>query len=206
MKSIDFKSPSFDLLADLGETAIDELLSNDVIKDIPILGTAINLARTVIGLRERAFLNKLRLFVQSLPHQSDDERSKLCSAIANDCDSRDKVGEAIFSTLEQADSTVKVQYIGLVFAAFLREYISDRELRELCYSIRITQVDDLVEFIESESPRERLLREMVHTGLVGVRYPPVPVTHSGTLEVKPIFGLTKNGYILRNVVQEAMIG
>lgn len=206
MKSIDFKSPSFDLLADLGETAIDELLSNDVIKDIPILGTAVNLARTVIGLRERAFLNKLRLFVESLPQQSDDERSKLGSAIAKDRDSRAKVGEAIFSTLEQADSTVKVQYVGLVFAAFLREHISDRELRELCHSIRTTQVDDLVEFIESESPHERLLREMAHTGLVGVRYPPVPVTHSGTLEVKPIFGLTKNGGILRNVVREATIG
>jgi hypothetical protein len=57
MKSIDLKSPSFDLLADLGETAIDELLSHDAIKDIPILDAAVNLARTGIGLRERAFLN-----------------------------------------------------------------------------------------------------------------------------------------------------
>jgi hypothetical protein len=48
----------------------------------------------------------------------------LVSAIAKDCKSRAKIGEAIFSTLKEADSTVKVQYGGLVLLHFSEKILA----------------------------------------------------------------------------------
>ena len=195
-------SSNIDLLADLGEVALDQLLENQVLKEIPILGSAVNIARAGIGIRERAFLNKIQIFVSMLPEQSEEDKQRMILELNKDSKSRVRFGEAVFSTIEQSASSAKVEYVAIVFSAFIKGEISSRELRELCHSINVTQTDDLLEFAEEKHLNERMMRELVHTGLTDVRYPTEVPTTPGSINVKPEFGITKNGNILRNLVME----
>lgn len=199
---MDINSSKIDLLADLGEVAIDQLMTNEIIKEIPILGSAVNIARAGIGIREKAFLNKLRIFIELLPQQSDEERKKFSEEVDKDSTSRIKFGEAVLTTIEQSDSSAKVEYVAIIFSSFVKFEISARELREMCHSINIAQVDDLVAFTEADKPTERQIRDLIHTGLTATRYPPVEVTFSGSIDVKPEFGITKIGGILRNLIKQ----
>lgn len=195
-------SSSIDLLADLGEVALDQLLENQVLKEIPILGSAVSIARAGIGIRERAFLNKIKLFISMLPEQSEEDKERLIVELDKDSKSRIKLGEAVLSTIEQSDSSAKVEYVAVVFSAFVKGKISSRELRELCHSINVTQADDLLEFAESDHLSEQRMRELVHTGLTDVIYPSEVPTTPGSINVKPTFEITKNGNILRKLVME----
>lgn len=199
---MDKNSSSIDLLANLGEVALDQLLENPVLKEIPILGSAVSIARAGIGIREQAFLNKIKLFIDMLPEQSEEDKERLVEALDKDSRSRIKFGEVVLSTIEQSDSSAKVEYVAIVFSAFLMGEISSRELRQLCHSINVTQADDLLEFAESDHLGEQKMRELVHTGLTDVIYPSTVPNTVGSINVKPTFEITKNGNILRQLVAE----
>lgn len=48
-----------DFLADNSEAILDSLLENEVIKEIPILGSSLKIIRGIQSLRDRAYLNKI---------------------------------------------------------------------------------------------------------------------------------------------------
>lgn len=189
------KDIGLDLLADLGETALGLVTSNEVLKEIPILSTAVGLARLGKNFRERAFLNMIATFLRNLPEQTTERRKRLAEEARLDSKRRLKYGEALFTTLEQADSTVKAEYAALVFSAFVDGEISDRELRGLCHGIRVAQVDELVEFAEGDT-KPMNMEHLAHTGLAGTRYPQMKFDGN----TKPEFAYTKIGGILRELL------
>lgn len=199
---MDIDSSSTDLLADLGEVVLDQLSNNEVVREIPILGIAVNIARAGIGIRERVFLNKINLFVNRLPEQSKEDRARLITELHHDSKSRVKFGEAVLSTIEQSDSSAKVEYVAIVFSAFVKGRVSSRELRELCHSINVTQSDNLLDFAESEQVSELMIKELVHTGLTNVTYPTSVPTTPGAIHIQPTFEITQIGQLLRELVME----
>jgi hypothetical protein len=52
--------------SDLAETFTDTLLNDGILKDIPILGTIIGLAKASISLNERLLIKKLIYFLSEL--------------------------------------------------------------------------------------------------------------------------------------------
>lgn len=194
------ESSKIDLLADLGEVVLDQLLENQVLKEVPILSSAVNVARAGVGIRERSFLNKINLFISMLPEQSEEDKERLMIEIDKDSKSRIRFGEAVLSTIEKSDSSAKVEYVAIAFSAFVKGKILSRELRELSHSINVTQTDDLLDFTESDQLSEQRMRELVHTGLTNVIYPSEVPTTPGSINIKPTFEITKNGNILRKLV------
>jgi hypothetical protein len=200
---MNIESAKFDILADIGESALDQIIENDFLKEIPVLGTAVNIARLGYQLRERAFINKVSAFLSHLPKHTQETQKILLQEIEKDSKRRLKFGEALFFTLEQADSLVKAEYAAIVFTSFIRGEISDRELRALCHSIRVTQSDELIEFSESKTLRQKLLRDLSHTGLVSARFSSRKLNEKHEVATKPQYGFTKNGGILRNLLSKA---
>ena len=48
---------------DFGEIAIDAFMNDGIWKDIPVISTAVNIAKIGATFRDRAFLNKLHDFL-----------------------------------------------------------------------------------------------------------------------------------------------
>jgi hypothetical protein len=158
-----------DLLADNTEVAIDTLLGNEVIKEIPILGSSIKIIRGIQSLRDRAYLNKVKLFIEKVGQINEDQKQRIISESKKSEKSRAKFGDSIFTTIEQSDSTVKMEYLAIAFEAFLNKDFEESDLRLICHIIRYTFSDDLIDLVEYENPNTDL-KHVVSTGLAEVFY------------------------------------
>ncbi len=78
---------------------------------------------------------------------------------------RSKFGNALFSSIEQSDSRVKIRYIANAFEAFLNTDIQEHELRMICHIIHNTFMDELIEVIETDNHQVDL-KYVVSSGLV----------------------------------------
>ena len=76
-----------------------------------------------------------------------------------------KFGESLYTTIEQADSLTKIQYLAVAFEAFLNKDINHKELRHLCHAINRCFIDDLVEIVEAKSPKNDVIKANLATGL-----------------------------------------
>lgn len=155
-----------DIIADFGEIGLDAITENEVIREIPILGTAVSLARAGASIRDKLFLTKIKRFIDHISETTPEQRNKLVEESRKDESRRARVGEAVFTTLEQSDSVAKVDYVSSAFEAFLNNDISDSDLRMMCFAIRLTFIDDLVDFVESPTqPTMALLKYLEAFGL-----------------------------------------
>jgi hypothetical protein len=161
-----------DLLAENTEVAIDTLLDNVVIKEIPILGSSIKIIRGIQSLGERAYLNKVKLFVEKLGEINDFQKQRIISESKQNANSRAKLGDAIFTTIEQSDSTVKIEYMAIAFEAFLNNDLEESDLTLICHIIKNTFSDELIDIVENEIPTTDL-KYVVSTGLAEAIYEPL---------------------------------
>ena len=62
--------------ASLAEIGLDTLLDDGILRDIPLIGTLIGIAKSAVNIRDRLFIAKLRQFLNELhdvPHETRDE-------------------------------------------------------------------------------------------------------------------------------------
>lgn len=181
-----------DLLADNSEAILDSLMENEVIKEIPILGSSLKIIRGIQSLRDRAYLNKIKLFLEKIGEINDDQKKIIINDSKKNEKSRTKFGDAIFTTIEQSDSTVKVEYIAVAFEAYINGEINESDLRLICHVINNTFSDELIDIIENEKPIGDL-KYVVSSGLAETQYK--ELTFDGNSE--PDYILSKSAEQLR---------
>ncbi len=140
------------ILTDGGEIIIDSLLQNELVREIPIFGTSLNMIQEVQSLRDKSYLNKIKVFVENVGGLSEKQKVKLISESRKDKKRRAKFGDALFTSIEQSDSLVKIEYLAASFEAFLNNDIDDSELRQICHAIKNIFLDDLIEIVETKNP------------------------------------------------------
>ena len=158
-----------DLLSDNSEILLDSLINNEILKEIPVLGSSLKIIRGVMNVRDKAYLNKIEAFIECIGEISEENKLKLISKSKEDQQSRVKFGDAIFTTIEQSDSLVKVEYLAIAFEAFLNEDFGESSLRLICHIIRNSFTDDLIYIIENENPRGSL-EHLVASGLAEMEF------------------------------------
>lgn len=176
-----------DLLADNSEAVLDLLMNNEVIKEIPILGSSLKIIRGIQSLRDRAYLNKIKIFLEKIGEINDAQKKILITDSKQNEKSRTKFGDAIFTTIEQSDSTVKVEYIAIGFEAYLNGEINESDLRLICHVLNNTFSDELIDIIENEKPIGDL-KNVVSSGLAETKY--TELTFDGNSEPDYILSLT----------------
>lgn len=186
-----------DVLADIGEAALDAVTENEVIREIPILGTAVGIARAASSIRDRVFLNKVRHFLKNVDEIGEDQRARFQETLGSNPEARSKTGEAVFYIFEQGDSMKKVEYAALAFRAFLDGQLPYDELSIMCYAIRQAYTGDLECFVESEqiASSKYNLRFLVPSGLAEASYQ--FVSAGGSLE--PDYDVSDTGKALRDI-------
>lgn len=181
-----------DFLADNSEVFIDSLIENEIIKEIPILGSSLKIIRGIQGLRDRAYLNKIKLFLEKIGEINGEQKKVIINDSKKNEKSRTKFGDAIFTTIEQSDSTVKVEYLAIAFEAYVNEEINESDLRLICHVINNTFSDELIDIIENEKPIGDL-KNVVSSGLAETKYR--EMTFDGNSE--PDYILSKTAEQLR---------
>ena len=184
------------ILAENAEIVLDSLIQNDVLKEIPIIGTSLNLYRGVQSIRDAAYLNKVKIFIESVGRVSEQQKKRLIEESKKDEKRRAKFGDALFTAIEQSDSRIKLEYLGVAFEAFLNDDFPQEDLRLICHIIHSSFSDELEDVIENEHPQFEL-KYLVPTGLAEVEYPNVTFdmdTTGPTYELSAIANMLRKAW------------
>jgi len=163
--------------SELLEFAIDQILEDGLLKDFPLVGTAIKLATVGKSIRDRLFLAKLQRFLVALPKIDPTKREKFQKQVQDDKEFRNRVGETLLLVIERLDSLEKPEMLAKAFAYFVRGKISESDFRRLASAIDLAFVDDL-KFLAPQFKRYHndRLAPLVRAGLAEI----TPLIREGT--------------------------
>ncbi|MFK5981841.1 MAG: hypothetical protein QM499_02920 [Flavobacteriaceae bacterium] len=181
------------ILEESGELILDSLIENELLKEIPVIGTSVKIIRAVKSIRDTAYLNKVKTFVEQLGEINDAQRKRLVEESKKDIKRRVKFGNALFTTIEQSESLIKVQYSAIAFEAFLNEDFEESDLRLICHIIRNSFTDELIDIVENDIPKTDL-KFVVPSGLAENVYVPLLASGYGN---EPEYNLTISAKQLR---------
>ncbi|MDM3856490.1 MAG: hypothetical protein PT120_16755, partial [Aphanizomenon gracile PMC649.10] len=74
MKDSEIMSKLLELLADFGEVALDVTLEEGLLKDIPVIGSAIKIATITKNIPNQLFLSKMKRFLQKIDKISQEDK------------------------------------------------------------------------------------------------------------------------------------
>lgn len=137
-------SGGLDLLAETGEFALDNILQEGLLHDIPLLGTVIKLVQAGLGLKGYLFMRKLSKFAKvARTGTSDEERIKFSSLLEADSSYRKRVGESLLIFLERLDDLDKPELLAHAYSSLVKGEIEFTEFRRLAFAIDRCFTSDL---------------------------------------------------------------
>ena len=114
------KAGTDDLVGDYAELAIDQLLKEGVLRELPGVATVLGLIRTYRAARDYIFFKKIKKFAESMEKISDEKRQKFASQMDENPEYREKVTDALLLLLDQLDDLEKSVLLARAFTAFVR--------------------------------------------------------------------------------------
>jgi hypothetical protein len=125
------------------EALFDALTDSEVLKEFPVLGTAVKLFRSGQAARAAMFASKLEKFVFETERCSPKAAKKIRDKVAKSPADAEKIGKAIAYVIERASEDEKPRLVGRLFAGFLSGRVNSAELRRLLFAIDTAFIDDL---------------------------------------------------------------
>jgi hypothetical protein len=121
LASIRHSSHTADLADKLGEVALDSVLSDGVVKNIPVIGTAITLFRAGNDIAAYFFAKKVIAFLAEVEATSKDERRAFIEDHCNDANGgTDHIGEITLMLLEKIDHPALARLLGRAFTLMIK--------------------------------------------------------------------------------------
>jgi len=159
--------PLLESIFENAEAIFDATSNADVLKEIPLVATAVNLLRAADTIKEKLFAAKIYQFLQELDRISPSDIEKMRKKIADSSQESEKVGNTLLMVLDKVSDLDKPKLLGQLFIAYLDNVISADELRRLVHAVDVAFVDDLLELIRSSSsdPLGSHLEFLVSSGL-----------------------------------------
>ncbi|MDZ8236233.1 MAG: hypothetical protein RMZ69_03500 [Nostoc sp. ChiQUE01a] len=163
MKNSEISSQTSDILADLGEVALDSLIEG-IVKDIPVLGSAVKIAKLSKTITDQIFLLKVKNFLLGLENISPEEKQIFFSKLNNNSEEKSKVGECLVLIINRLDDLEKAQILAELFLKLIKEKINLETFRRLASAIDIAFIEDLKTLIGG-SRDSGYLSNLIRSGL-----------------------------------------
>lgn len=199
------------ITTDLGEIGLDSILEDGVLKDIPILGTIVNIGKSSLNIKDRLFTKKIIYFLSEIENINSLDRNKIISKIDKSEKYNIKVGEKILYILDNCDDHDKAKYIGRFFKILIQETIDYEEFLRFCSVIESVFLEDFKYFLNANNKQfeNELLagddindreRHLANVGLIYINNSTIRIEEEGDIEVRnvarggnPIISHTKVG-------------
>lgn len=129
------------------EVIADSLIENEVIKSIPVVGTALKVISGSLDLRDKIFISKIQRFISEIESISKEEKFKFNHKITSDSDSMASAGETALLVLDKLSDMKKAEILGFYLSCFLRGLMNQYQFRRIAVAIDLAFIDDLEEFL-----------------------------------------------------------
>ncbi len=130
------------------EAIVDSLVESEIIKSIPVVGTALKVISGSLDLRDKIFLSKVQRFIQEIEAISKDEKLKFKQNVTSDKESMTSVGEASLLILDKLSDLKKAELLGFYFSCFLSGHLDQYQFRRIASAIDMAFIDDIEKFLE----------------------------------------------------------
>lgn len=160
-----------DTVYDILELALDSSLHDGLLKDIPFVGTVMNICNAALTIKDRLLMQKVAHFLLSLQDISDERRKEFVDGLERD-DQRRTVGEKLILILDRQDDLEKAELIGEVFRHYVVKKIEKDVFEMLCHSITLSfpnVLDELWEYKEGFGSQDlSRARALTNSGLAEI--------------------------------------
>ena len=132
-----------DVLEELSEVELDRLLNNEIVKDIPVISTAVNICKGIMGIRERAYLKRLQQFINAMNQgiATSDKVEYYKKRLTNK-KQRNKELEYILLLIDRYLQIDKTIFLAKLYLAYLDETIKWDEFVTLSEIIDMIMPED----------------------------------------------------------------
>lgn len=163
---------------DVAEIAIDSVLSDGLLKDLPIVGTLVSLSKLGANIHDKLFLKKILSFLYGLKDVSAEDRSKIIKEIDESKKYRIKVGEKLLYIIDKCDDYEISELVSVVFKYFIEGNISYKEFLKASIVLNNLTINDFKWFIEKgQSYHFDLddINDLIGSGLFDLHYEQIDV-------------------------------
>lgn len=141
------KSDLSEIGLDAGELALDLLLKEGILREIPVLKTFVSIAKGGLAIKDYIFLKKLIRFLYHLKDLSIEDRQQFTDK-AKTKEQRQQLGENLLILLDRYDHLEKVQILAQLFLAYLGDVINLDKFLRFSSSVDRTYIGDLRELLK----------------------------------------------------------
>jgi len=163
------------LIVDITEPLLDQLLQEGLLRDIPVVGSLVNLAKAGVDVANYLFLQKTIRFLYHLKDIPEEERRRFIDQLDTDEKFKRRVGENLFLLLHRLDDMQKPELLGHIFRAFVVgniDYVAYQKLSTAVDRIKVYSIPYLLEFYSDqptpESSDDETLQDLAFCGLVNI--------------------------------------
>lgn len=195
---------NLEFIGNLGEIAIDAVLDEGLLKDVPVIGSLVGLSKTIRNVYDYMFAKKLIAFLFRVKECDRKERAKAIQKWSKDSKYRIHVGETLIGMIQRCDDTIKAKWLSMLFYEMVLKRDESRLFMRAEKIISSLSVMDVQEFIDMHPEKAFSLRESdcepyVGSGLYKNAEVDTPV--DGTVDLtNRVCKVTEAGYWIYNVL------
>lgn len=135
---------------DVAEVTLDSLINDGALRDLPVIGTLVNLWKAGVTVKDALFLRKLLIFLDRLKEIPVETRRDMINSLADKA-TQENVGEKLLGLLDRLDSSVKARILAGAFSAYVRGGITADEFWRVSFIIDRLPLVDIVALREWRS-------------------------------------------------------
>ncbi|KMQ58922.1 hypothetical protein ACM40_18330 [Chryseobacterium sp. BLS98] len=162
------ESNSVALASDLVEISLDSFISNETLKDIPVIGTITKLLSIGYSINDKIFIRKLIRFLSELNGLEQNFILKEIKYLDDSSEYNHKVGEKLLELITRIDSEGKPEILGKLFRNFIMKNISQYDFLKLSDIVEKVFYYDLILLKECKNDKFyiNLDEELYNFGLI----------------------------------------
>lgn len=131
------------------EVIADSLIDSEIIKSIPVVGTALKVISGSLDLRDKIFLSKVQRFLHEIESLSSEEKLDFNRSITSNEEAMRSAGEAALLVLDKLSDLKKAELLGFYYSCFLGGHLDQYQFRRVANAIDMAFIDDIERFLES---------------------------------------------------------
>jgi len=154
-----------DVVFDAAEVALDSGLAEGVLRELPIIGMVVKLAKASQSVAEELFLRQLLRFLVELKAVSVKERATLLRKYPDGSEEQRDLGENLLLALERLDAVQKPALLARFFAAHVREQVDYATFSRLAQALdrfNLSLIPQLRWFYTREGAMMELTEDIQH--------------------------------------------
>lgn len=163
--------------ANMAELLVDSFVEDGLVKDIPVVGTLLNIGKFTGNIRDRLFAKKLLFFLSELSNTTTKQRANILRKLETEKRYRGKVGEKLIYIIDRCEDHIKAQVIARLFAAFINQSLSYSEFLRASSIVDSVYLDDLNIFISGIEERVNIdnVGMLQNSGLYYIENPEISI-------------------------------